>query len=305
MGHKEVRVTHLRKMMLEELQRRNYSQHTTRAYVRVVRELAAYFRQPPDRLGPEHLGQFQAHLFRERKLHARTVVQYSAGLRFFFVKTLKRHYMLESIPLPKEPRKLPTVLSQAEVTALIESASNLMHRAMLMTLYATGMRRAELCHLKVSDIDKEQIVIHIRQGKGQRDRDVELSEKLLETLREYYRWMRPKTYLFPGTVKNWRADVPITGKVVWEACHQAAHRSGIQKHVYPHLIRHCFATHWLEAGGDLLVLQKLLGHAKLEDTVKYLHLSRRHLLGVTNPLDNLTMTGTAQQAKRSRLKKKR
>ena len=131
-------MTHLRKMMLEELQRRNYSQHTTRAYVRVVRELAAYFRQPPDRLGPEHLGQFQAHLFRERKLHARTVVQYSAGLRFFFVKTLKRHYMLESIPLPKEPRKLPTVLSQAEVTALIESASNLMHRAMLMTLYANG-----------------------------------------------------------------------------------------------------------------------------------------------------------------------
>jgi hypothetical protein len=118
-------VTRLRNMMLEELQRRNYSESTTRAYVRVVRELAAYFRQPPDRLGPEHLRQFQAHLFRERKLNARTVVQYSAGLRFFFVKTLKRHDLLESIPLPKEPRKLPTVLSQGEVTKLIESASSL------------------------------------------------------------------------------------------------------------------------------------------------------------------------------------
>jgi integrase/recombinase XerD len=221
------------------------------------------------------------------------------------VKTLKRHYMLESIPLPKEPRKLPTVLSQREVTTLIESASNLMHRAMLMMLYSTGMRRAELCQLKVSDIDKERMVVHIRQGKGQRDRDVDLSESLLETLREYWRWMKPKSYLFPGTIKGWRADVPITGKVVWAACRQAADRSGIQKRIYPHLIRHCYATHWLEAGGDLLVLQKLMGHAKLEDTVKYLHLSRRHLRCVANPLDNLTVTQTAQETKRSRLKKKK
>ena len=221
------------------------------------------------------------------------------------MKTLKRHYMLENIPLPKEPRTLPRVLSQGEVTTLIESASNLMHRAILMTLYATGMRRAELCQLKVSDIDKERMVIHIRQGKGQRDRDVDLSESLLETLREYWRWMKPKTYLFPGTIKGWRADVPITGKVVWAACREAADRAGIQKRVYPHLIRHCYATHWLEAGGDLLVLQKLLGHAKLEDTVKYLHLSRRHLLGVANPLDKLTVASTAQETKRSRLKKKR
>ena len=298
-------MTRLRNMMLEELQRRNYSQSTTRAYVRVVRELAAYFGQPPDRLGPEHLRQFQAHLFRERKLNARTVVQYSAGLRFFFVKTLKRHDLLESIPLPKEPRKLPTVLSQGEVTRLIESASSLMHRAILMTLYSTGMRRAELCHLKVSDIDKERMVIHIRQGKGQRDRDVDLSEKLLETLREYWRWMKPKIYLFPGTVNNWRADVPITGKVVWRACRLAAERAGLKKRVYPHLLRHCYATHWLESGGDLVALQKLLGHVKLEDTVKYLHLSRRHLQSVANPLDSLTMNRTAQEMERSRLKKRR
>ena len=204
-------MTRLRTMMLEELQRRNDSQSTGRAYVRAVHPLAAHFHQPPDRLGPEHMRVFQTHLFRKRKLNARTVVQYRAALRFFFVKTLKRHYMLENIPLPKEPRKLPTVLSQGEVTKLIESASNLMHRAILMTLYATGMRRAELCQLKVSDIDKERMVIHIRQGKGQRDRDVDLSESLLETSREYWRWMKPKTYLFPGTVKGWRADVPITG----------------------------------------------------------------------------------------------
>src|SRR6266542_1581912 len=154
---KEVPVTHLRNMMLEELQRRNYSQNTTRAYVRVVRELAKHFHQPPDRLGPDHIRQFQAYLFRERKLEPGTVLQYSAGLRFFFIKTLKRHFMVDNIPLPKEPWKLPIILSQ--------------------------------------------------QGKGQRDRDVDLSEKLLETLREYWRWMRPKTYLFPGAVNNWHADV--------------------------------------------------------------------------------------------------
>jgi len=167
------------------------------------------------------------------------------------------------------------------------------------------MRREELCRLKVSDIDKERMVIHIHQGKGQRDRDVDLSESLLETLREYWRWMKPKTYLFPGTIKGWRADVPITGKVVWPACREAAERSGIQTRVSPHLIRHCYATHRLEAGGDLLVLQKWLGHAKLEDTVKYLHLSRRHLLGAAHPLDPLTVTQSAQETKRSRLKKKR
>ena len=207
-------------MMLEELQRRNYSQSTTRAYVRVVRELAAYFHQPPDRLGPDHLRQFQAHLFRERKLNARTVVQYSAALRFFFVKTLKRHYLLESIPLPKEPRTLPTVLSQGEVTTLIESASNLMHRAILMTLYATGMRRAELCNLKVSDIDRERMVIHIHQGKGQRDREVmpvsrpqscrHTPHARSSTLRECPEAtsnLRPNAFkraLLPGWLEGWR-----------------------------------------------------------------------------------------------------
>jgi integrase/recombinase XerD len=298
-------VTRLRQAVLDELQRRNYSESTARAYVRVIREFAAYFRKSPDKLGPEHVREFQTYLFRERHLAPRTVVQYSAGLRFLFVKTLHRHFMVDRIPLPKEPFTLPTILSVAEVTRLIDSASNLMHRAILMTLYSTGVRRAELCRLKVSDIDTERMVIHIHVGKGQRDRDVDLSERLLDTLREYWRWMRPKTYLFPGTVNNWRADVPITGKVVWAACHEAAVRAGLKKHIYPHLLRHCYATHWLEAGGELLVLQKLLGHSKLEDTAKYLHLTRQHSRSVVNPLDNLNVSSSAQEAKRSRLKKKR
>src|SRR5207248_10069414 len=128
----------------------------------------------------------------------------------------RRSYMLEHIPYPKQPRRLPTILSVEEVARLIDSASNLFHRAMLMTLYATGMRRAELCQLKVSDIDSQRMIVHIHQGKGGRDRDVPLSPKLLETLREYWRWMKPKTCLFPGTVHNWRADVPISLKMPWE-----------------------------------------------------------------------------------------
>ena len=139
-----------------------------------------------------------------------------------------------------------------------------MHRTMLMMLYATGLRRAELCHLKVCDIDSERMVIHVRQGKGGRDRDVLLTPKLLETLREYWRWMKPKTYLFPGTVNNWRADVPITEKIVWTAVAEAAKRAGISKHVSPHTLRHSFATHMLEAGADLRTIQVLLGHAKLD-----------------------------------------
>ena len=144
-----------------------------------------------------------------------------------------------------------------------------MHRTMLMMLYATGLRRAEMCHLKVSDIDSKRMVIHVREGKGGRDRDVLLTPKLLETLREYWRWMKPRTYLFPGTVKGWRADVPITEKIVWQAVNEAAKRAEITKHVSPHSLRHCFATHMLEAGADLRTIQVLLGHAKLAHTTVY------------------------------------
>jgi integrase len=196
-------------MMLDELQRRNYAQNTVRTYISAVEEFAAYFRKRPDHLGPEHIRAYQVHLFRDRKLSPGTVEQRGAALRFFFVKTLRRPYLPDHIPFPKRPRRLPTVLSQDEVARLIDSASNLMHRTILMTLYSTGLRRAELCALKVVDIDSERMVIHVRQGKGGRDRDVLLSPKLLETLREYWRWMKPRTYLFPGMVNNWRADVPI------------------------------------------------------------------------------------------------
>ena len=297
-------MTRLRQLMLDELQRRNYSPSTVRCYLHAVEDFAKYFHRSPERLGPSHIRQYQVHLFRDRKLSPGTIQIRTAALRFLFAKTLRRPYLLDEIPFPKRPRKLPTVLSPEEVGRLIDSARNLMHRTMLMTLYATGLRRAELCRLKVADIDSERMVIHVHQGKGSRDRDVLLTPKLLETLREYWRWMKPKTYLFPGTVKNWRADVPITEKIVWDAVAYAAKQAGLTKHVSPHTLRHSFATHMLEAGADLRTIQVLLGHSKLEHTTVYLHLSRRHLQAIPSPLEAIEVS-RPDEVKRSRRLMKR
>jgi integrase/recombinase XerD len=297
-------VTRLKKRMLDELRRRNYSQSTVRSYIHSIEDFARYFGKSPDQLGPEQIRDYQVHLFRDRKLSPGTVEGCGAALRFLYVKTLRRPYLKEDIPFPKRSRRLPLVLSLEEVRLLIDSAENLMHRAMMMTLYATGIRRAELCHLQVADIDSPRMVIHVRHGKGDQDRDVPLTPKLLETLREYWRWMKPKTWLFPGMVNGWRADVPITDKMAWAAVHTAATRAGIEKRVGPHTLRHCFATHMLEAGADLRTIQILLGHAKLADTTVYLHLSRRHLQAVANPLETLDVSKPDQVRRpRQRLRK--
>jgi integrase/recombinase XerD len=280
-------VTHLRQQMLAELQRRNYSPATIQIYLLAVGQLAAHFRCPPDQLGPEQIREFQLHLFQERKLAPNTVKQRMAAVRFFFARTLHQPQMLEQIPVPKAQRKLPCVLSPEQVTRLLDTAATLRDRTMLMILYSTGMRRAELCHLQVADIDSPRMVIHIRQGKGRQDRDVPLSPTLLDTLREYWRWKKPKTYLFPGQGR--RADQPINHKIVWFACRHAAERAGLSADVHPHTLRHCFATHLLEAGVDLRTIQVLLGHSHIRDTVLYRHLSKRHLETVPNPLEALPL----------------
>lgn len=157
---------------------------------------------------------------------------------------------------------------------------------------------------KVADIDSERMIVHIHKGKGGLDRDVPLSQNLLETLREYWRWMKPKTWLFPGTVDHRRADTPITAKMAWTASQEAAQKAGITKRVSPHILRHSYATHMLEAGADLPTIQMLLGHAKLEHTTVYLHLSQRHLKAISNPLDGMTVS-KPDEIKRSRKLEKR
>jgi site-specific recombinase XerD len=279
-------------MMLEELQRRNLSQLTAECYLRAVEEFAHYFHRRPDQLGPEQIRQYQAHLLAERKLDATTVCQHLSALRFFFIKTLKRSWTVEQTPYPKRPIRLPDVLSREEVERLINSADSPMHRVWLLTLYATGLRREELVQLKVSDIDSARMLIHIHQSKGQQDRNVMLSPKLLEELRQYWRWMNPKprTYLFPGGGRAHNQDIAMNAKSVWHAVKHAAQRAGLQKRLHPHTLRHCFATHLLEAGADLRTIQLLLGHADLKTTSRYLHLSERHLKATASPLDSLVLS---------------
>jgi integrase/recombinase XerD len=288
-------MTRLRKMMLEELQRRNYSESTTRHYIRTVEEFARRFKCSPDRLGPRHIREYQAELLRKGK-SAGTVTQRLAALRFFYVKTLKKSWNAAETPYPKQAFQLPTILSQEEVVRLIDAANTPFHRTVLMTLYATGMRRAELTHLKVTDVDSQRMVIHVRGGKGRKDRDVMLSRMLLEELREHWRRLRrkPSVWLFPGHSDH-SGDRPIDTKTVWHACHEAAQRAGLQKAVHPHTLRHCFATHLLEAGADLRTIQMLLGHRDLEETTIYLHVSKQRLERTASPLDVLKLRDRSPQ----------
>ena len=210
--------------------------------------LARYHSPPrgiPNRLGLERIRIFQAHLFTDRKLSPKTVNQHLAALRLFFVKTLHRPWNTAETPYPKRVIQLPEVLSQDEVARLIDSAVLPFHRVILMTLYATGVRRAELVRLRVDDIDSDSMVVRVR-GKGLKDREVMLSPVLLEALREHWRQHKPKEWLFPGRVDH-KADHPINSKVVWFACHEAAKRAGLEKKVHPHVLRHAFATHLLDA----------------------------------------------------------
>ena len=281
-------MTHLRKLLLEELQRRNYSHETIRSYVHAVEDFARRFNCPPDRLGPQHIRQYQAELFQKRKLSSGTVGVRLAALRFFYIKTLRRNWSIADTPYPKRTHRLPTILSQEEVAQLIDAARTPCERILLMTLYATGVRRSELTHLKISDIDSQRMVVHIRDGKGRKDRDVMLSPKLLTALRTDWRFYhrQSSTWLFPS---NYRKDRPIDTKTVWHACQKAAQRAGLQKRVHPHTLRHCFATHLYEAGTDLRAIQVLLGHEDLKDTLIYVHLAIQRLNATASPLDSLSI----------------
>jgi len=277
--------------MLEELRRRNFADSTIRSYLHGVQHFSRYFHRRPDQLGPEHIREYQAALFTKLKFSPNTVALRLAALRFFYIQVLKRGWSIAETPYPKKVLHLPEILSQDEVARLIDAAEFPFHRILLMTLYATGARRAEVARLKISVIDSQRMVIHIRGGKGRKDRDVMLSPKLLDALRVYWCGLRhkPTNWLFPGNRWHTASD-PVTTKVLWTACQNAAQRAGLEhKHIHPHTLRHCFATHLLEAGADLRTIQMLLGHRDLEETTIYLHLSRRHLSATGSPLDALTI----------------
>ena len=280
-------MTKLLQCLRDELVRRDYAATTIRSYVQIVEAFRQHTGARLDRITPAQLRRDHLCLLEERRLAIGTVVTQICALRFFCRYVLHRRDVREDLPYPKERLRLPVVLSPDEVQCLIASAKNLYHRTLLLTLYGAGLRRAEVCELKVRDIDSQRMVLRVERGKGGRDRDIPLSPTLLAALREYYRWMRPQTYLFPGPRHGWRADAPITAKVVWDAVQYAVRKAGIKKRVTPHTLRHTYATHLLEAGADLRTIQLLLGHADLSHTTVYLHLSRRHLHAAPNPLEQL------------------
>lgn len=299
-------MTVLTQRMREELVRRNYAQTTIRTYLMAMEEFRRHAQKRLDHIGPDDIRHYQVALLEEKKLAIGTIALRVSALRFFYLKVLKKRALKDELPYPKNPkwaRRLPTILTPEEMSRLIDSAKNLFHYAMLLTMYSCGLRRSELCRLKVSNIDSQRMILRVERGKGGVDREIPLNQKLLETLRTYWRWMRPKDYLFPGTENGWRADKPITPKVIWEAVQEAAKRAGITKHVTPHTLRHCFASHLLEAGTDLRTIQVLMGHRDLEATARYLHVSPKHLQMAVNPIEQIPVSGPANRQRSRKLHK--
>jgi integrase/recombinase XerD len=276
-------MTELRRRMIEELRLRNYSPNTITIYIRCVAQFAQHFRLSPDRLGPEHIRQFQLFLVQEKEVSWALFNQTVCALRFFYHHILHRDWMIEHIPYPRHEEKLPVVLSPAEVAAVFEATHNLKHRTILMTIYAGGLRVAEVTHLLVADIDSQRQVICVRQGKGRKDRQVMLSPKLLELLRIYWKSYRPRIWLFPGESPGH----PISSETVWRVCRQAGEAAHLSKPISPHTLRHCFATHLLEDEIDLRRIQVLLGHRNLKTTARYLHVSNLAVRTTVSPLDRL------------------
>ncbi len=276
-------MTPLRQRMLEDLQIRHYSPTTIRLYLYAVREFAKHFGKPPDQLGAEHIRRYQLFLTKEKKVSTSTYVLMVCALRFFYTHTLHRKVAIERIPFPRRERKLPLILSRDEVKALLEAPSDLRHRAMLAILYGSGLRVSEVTRLKVADIDSARNVLWVRSGKGRKDRQALLPPKLRELLRCYWRTGGPPIGYFPARVRG----QPISVKTIFMACRKAARSAGIAKSVHPHLLRHAFATHLLEAGVNLCTIQILLGHANLETTARYLQVADVNVRGTTSPLESL------------------
>jgi integrase/recombinase XerD len=271
----------LTRRLAEDMIIRNMAPATIDAYTYHVRRFADFIQKPLDQVTREDVRTFQLHLIEDRKLAYSTFNQAVCALRFYYRHTQPMPWPVTAVPFGKRPKKLPTVLSRQEVDALIQCTTNLKHRTFLMTLYAAGLRFSEAANLTIPDIDSARMMIRVASGKGRKERLVPLSPRLLTELRAYWLKYKPTDLLFPGKP----AAKPYADTTIRKAMKVAAEKAGIRRRVYPHVLRHSYATGLLEAGVDLLTISKLLGHASFVTTMVYLHCRREHLAGAPSPLD--------------------
>ena len=277
----------LRRRMIEDMTVRNLSPATQRSYIHAVSKFSRYFGRSPDKLELEDVRAFQVHLV-STGISWPALNQIVCALRFFYGVTLGEAVIPERIPYAREPSKLPTILSPDEVVQFLEAVSSLKSRVALTCCYAAGLRASEVAGLGVADIDSARGVILVRHGKGGKDRNVMLSPQLLGILRVYWRLARPRLYLFPGRDE----DRPIDPTVLHAACRSAAKAAGLSKRVTLHTLRHSFATHLLENGTDIRIIQVLLGHNNLSSTARYTQVATHTIRATQSPLDRLSLEVT-------------
>jgi integrase/recombinase XerD len=273
----------LRQRMIEDMTVRHFTPDTQRDYIRAVKNLAAFLGGSPDTATPEDLRRFQLHLT-QSGIRPPTINGTVTALRFFFKVTLDRPDVTRHLAFVYEPRRMPSVLSPAEMARLLEAAAGPKYKAALSLAYGAGLRAMEVISLKVADIDSQRMLLRIEQGKGRKDRYAMLSPQLLELLRDWWRMARPQVWLFPGRDPL----LPMTTRQLNRAVHAAAQMAEIRKRVSLHTLRHSFATHLLEQNIDIRVIQVLLGHAKLDTTARYTHVASNLIREVMSPLDRLT-----------------
>jgi len=274
----------LRDQMQADMTLKRFSVHTQKGYLRCATHFARHFMRSPAEMGTPEVREFLLYLVEEKEVSAFVQGVYVSALKFLYRTTLQRPEVVQEIPAPKRPKVLPDILSKEEVLSLFEAIRSEKHKAIFATTYSAGLRISEVCSLQVTDLDSQRMVMHIRDGKGKKDRYVMLSEELLALLRQYYK-SRPRkaTYLFPGQ----DPQRPISTTAVGVVLRKAVRKVGLSKKVSMHTLRHSFATHLLEAGGDIRVIQVLLGHSSIYTTVRYTQVSTQHLARTKSPWDLL------------------
>jgi integrase/recombinase XerD len=274
-------MTPLRRKMIEELQIRHFAPSTQKNYLSLVAQFARHYGRSPEQLGLKEVRAYLCYLVNDAKVSYNVLCGHVSALRFLYKVTLNRPWDLYRIPYPHREKHLPVAPTREEILRFLGCIRNLKHRAGLMTCYAAGLRVSEAVRLKISDIDSTQMILHVRQGKGRKDRIVPLSKTLLEFLRVYWKALRPRDWLFPG-----RYGQPLHIRALQHACLRARRKSGLKQKVTVHSLRHSFATHLLDHGTNLRTIQLLLGHSSLRSTAIYTHVSTKELLSVSSPLDS-------------------